>query len=80
MRPWLAALDANRGYAAVFGPVDEGFPDDGVIARSAMDEPGWLHAAVDPAAIATVRRDGAVLNHRDYPSAPPRCAVVSPCR
>ncbi len=78
--PWLAALDANRGYAAVFGPIDRGFPDDGVIARSAMDEPGWLYAELDPAAIAAIRRDGAVLNHRDYPAAPPCCRVVAPCR
>ncbi len=77
--PWLAALDANRGYAAVFGPVDRGFPDDGVVARGAMDEPGWLYADLDPAAIAAVRQEGAVLNHRDYPAAPPACAVVTPC-
>ena len=78
--PWLGALDANRGYAAVFGPVDRGFPEDGVIARSAMDEPGWLYAELDRAAIDAVRRDGAVLNHRDYPPAPPPCAVIAPCR
>ena len=77
--PWLAALDANRGYAAVFGPVDRGFPDDGVVARSVMDEPGWLYAELDPAAIASVRRQGAVLNHRDYPAPPPPCPVAS-CR
>ena len=74
--PWLAALDANRGYAAVFGPVDRGFPDDGVIARGAMDEPGWLYAELDPAAITAVRREGAVLNHRDYAAAPPPCPVA----
>ena len=77
--PWIAALDANRGYAAVFGPVDQGFPDDGVIARSVMDQPGWLYATLDPAAIASVRRDGAVLNHRDYATVPPPCAVLTPC-
>ena len=78
--PWLAALDANRGYAAVFGPVDRGFPDDGVVARSVMDAPGWLYADLDPAAITAVRTGGAVLNHRDYPAAPPACAVAMPCR
>ena len=77
--PWLASLDANRGYAAVFGPVDRGFTDDGVVARSAMDQPGWLYADLDPAAIAAVRQGGAVRNHRDYPAAPPPCPVV-PCR
>ncbi|WP_158745894.1 carbon-nitrogen hydrolase family protein [Acidisphaera sp. L21] len=74
--PWLSALDTNRGYAAVFGPVDRGFPDDGVIIRGEMDAPGWLYADLDPAAIAAVRQDGAVLNHRDYAAAPPACPVV----
>jgi predicted amidohydrolase len=74
--PWLAALDTNRGYAAVFGPVDRGFPDDGVIIRGEMDAPGWLYADLDPATIAAVRQDGAVLNHRDYAAAPPACRVL----
>ncbi len=80
--PWLAAMDANHGYAAVFGPVDRGFPDDGVVACGTMNAPGWVHATLDPAAIAAVRRDGAVLNHRDYPDAAdpaPAVAFENPC-
>ena len=73
--PWLASMDANHGYAAVFGPVDTGFPDDGVIARGTMDEAGWLHAELDPVRIATVRCNGAVLNHRDQPDAVPACSL-----
>ena len=68
--PWSAALDRNRGFAAVFGPVDRGFPEDGVIARGALDAPGWVFATLDPARIETVRREGQVLNHRDWPRAP----------
>jgi predicted amidohydrolase len=68
--PWSAALDENRGFAAVFGPVDRGFPEDGVLARGALDTPGWVYASLDPARIEAVRRDGAVLNHRDWPRAP----------
>jgi predicted amidohydrolase len=78
--PWIATLDANHGYAAVFGPADRGFPDDGVIARGVMDEPGWLYAQLDPAPIAAIRQDGAVLNHRDYAPTPPPCPVLSLCR
>ncbi|MEJ1977855.1 MAG: carbon-nitrogen hydrolase family protein [Acetobacteraceae bacterium] len=74
--PWLAAMDANHGYAAVFGPVDHGFPDDGVIVRGAMDTPGWIYADLDPARIADVRSHGAVLNHRDYPALPDACRVI----
>jgi predicted amidohydrolase len=68
--PWSAALDANRGQAAVFGPVDRGFPEDGVLAAGPMDAPGWTFCTLDPARIEAVRRDVAVLNHRDWPRAP----------
>jgi predicted amidohydrolase len=75
--PWLACLDANRGQAGVFGPADRGFPADGIIAQAALDAPGWLFATLDPAAIATVRNNGAVRNHRDWPVPPPP-ARISP--
>ena len=64
----LATLDENHGYAAVFGPVDRGFAQDGVVARGVFDQPGWVFADLDPAAIDGVRADGAVRNHRDYPT------------
>lgn len=78
--PWLATIDVNHGYAAVFGPCDRGFPDDGVVARGEMNAAGWVYADLDPAAIAAVRDRGAVLNHRDYPPAPPPCPVIDLCR
>jgi predicted amidohydrolase len=68
--PWSAALDANRGHAAVFGPVDRGFPEDGVLARGALDAEQWVFCTLDPARIEAVRRDGQVLNHHDWPKAP----------
>ena len=77
--PWLASMDTNRGYAAVFGPVDHGFPDNGVIARGEMDVPGWLYADLDPAPLAVVRETGGVRNHRDYPAAPLPCPVRDLC-
>lgn len=67
--PWSAALDENRGQAMVCGPVDRGFPEDGVLAAGAMDQPGWTFCTLDAARIETVRREGAVLNHRDWPRA-----------
>ncbi|WP_135467221.1 carbon-nitrogen hydrolase family protein [Crenalkalicoccus roseus] len=68
--PWSAALDVNRGFAGVFGPVDRGFPEDGVLARGALDAPGWVFCTLDPARIAAVREGGAVRNHRDWPHQP----------
>ncbi len=74
--PWLGTLDANRGYAAVFGPVDRGFAEDGVIARGALDAPGWVYATLDPARLEAVRADGGVRNHRDWPGPVPPCGVA----
>jgi predicted amidohydrolase len=72
--PWSGAIDENRGYACAFAPVDRGFPEDGVLARGALDQPGLVFADFDPARIAAVRADGAVLNHRDFPAPPPVAA------
>ncbi|MBM3593891.1 MAG: carbon-nitrogen hydrolase family protein [Alphaproteobacteria bacterium] len=68
--PWSAALDVNHGRAGVFGPMDRGFPADGILAEGTMDAPGWVFCRLDPSLIEAVRRDGAVLNHRDWPRAP----------
>ncbi len=76
--PWLATLDTNRGYAAVFGPVDRGFPEDGVIVRGILDEPGWVFAELDPARLDAVREGGAVRNHRDWPGPVPHAATLVP--
>ncbi|NMJ42301.1 carbon-nitrogen hydrolase family protein [Roseomonas sp. JC162] len=73
--PWSAALDVNRGHAAVFGPVDRGFPEDGVLARGALDQEEWVFCRLDPAKIAAVRADGQVRNHRDWPARPFRPAT-----
>ena len=76
--PWSATLNTNRGYAALFGPVDDGFPEDGILARGALDEPQWIFVDLDPARLDTVRWNGAVRNHLDWPPAPPRCPVLEP--
>ncbi len=71
------SLDANRGRAGIYGPADRGFPEDGIVAEGTDDAPGLVVATLDPAAIAAVRRDGAVLNHADWPAAPlPPCPVI----
>ncbi|MEO0861243.1 MAG: carbon-nitrogen hydrolase family protein [Pseudomonadota bacterium] len=62
--PWSPAMDENHGHAGIYGPPDLGFPDTGILAEGDMNRSGWVRAAIDPAAIATVRADGQVLNHR----------------
>ncbi len=76
--PWCGALDANRGAAGIFGPIDRGFPEDGVLAQGALDAPGWVYADLDPARLEAVRAEGAVRNHRAWPKPPPPCAVRTP--
>lgn len=65
--PWSAALDRNSGRPAIFGPADRGFPDDGILAAGAWNEPGLVFADLDPARLQAVRQDGAVRNFRDWP-------------
>lgn len=67
LAPWSQAVDENRGRAGIFSAPDRGLPDDGILAAGALDEPGWVSATVDLDAIARVRREGQVLNHRDWP-------------
>lgn len=65
--PWSRAIDKNLGAAGIYGPVDRGFPDDGVIAESAPEAPGWLYATLDLARLDFVRRHGQVRNFADWP-------------
>jgi len=76
--PWCAAFDTNFGRAAIYGPVDRGFHDTGVVVEGAVDAPGWVFADLDPASIEAVRRNGAVRNHLGWPAAIPPCPVVEP--
>jgi predicted amidohydrolase len=64
--PWSPAVDENVGAAAIFGPPDIGFPEDGVLAQGSLNEPGWVIADIDRAAIARVRAEGQVLNHAHW--------------
>ncbi len=59
---WSPAVDANRGAAAIYGPPDRGFPDDGVVALGQMDAAQWVLGEVDLARVAQLRTDGGVLN------------------
>jgi predicted amidohydrolase len=75
--PWAPAVDENHGAAAIHAPPDRGFPDDGVIAMGALDEPGWTFADLDLAALEAVRADGQVLNHRDWSAAAHLAAPIA---
>ena len=67
---WSPAVDSNRGAAAIYGPPDRGFPDDGVVALGEMDASQWVFAEVDLARVADLRADGGVLNARHWAEQP----------
>lgn len=65
--PWSEAVDVNVGAAAVYTPVDRGFPDNGILSEGIFNELQWVFAEISPSACATVREQGQVFNHRDWP-------------
>ncbi len=64
--PWLAGLETNAGAAGVFAPAESRFSIDGVIAQGTLNTPQWVYADLDLEALARIRKDGEVLNARDW--------------
>jgi len=65
--PWSEAVDVNVGAAAVYTPVDRGFPDNGVLAIGEFNAVQWVFAEISPDNCETVREQGQVFNYRDWP-------------
>ncbi len=74
---WSEAVDVSVGAGGIFGPPDRGFPDTGILALGELNVPGWVYADVDLAQVADVRRDGGVLNRRDWALGAPRAERVT---
>jgi len=64
--PWSEAVDVNVGAAAVYTPVDRGFPDNGILAAGALNAVQWVYADLDLDKCESVRADGQVFNYRDW--------------
>lgn len=75
--PWSAALDRNRGQALICGPMDHGFPPDGILAASPMNAPGIATAVLDHTTLETVREQGQVQNHHRWPGNAPAPLLVA---
>jgi len=65
--PWSEAVDVNIGAAAIYTPVDRGFPDNGILSSGELDIVQWVFADLSLADIETVRNQGQVFNFRDWP-------------
>lgn len=64
---WSEAVDINFGAAAVYTPVDRGFPADGIAAIGELNKTQWVYAEISLKEITTVRAQGQVFNYRDWP-------------
>ena len=64
--PWSPALDENTGEAALYAPMDAGFPADGILARTRGDE-AWALADLDFDGLEATRDRAQVANDRDWP-------------
>ncbi|MCD9087644.1 carbon-nitrogen hydrolase family protein [Stenotrophomonas sp. SY1] len=62
---WSPALDVNTGEAAIFAPMDAGFPADGVLAQTREGQM-WAVAELDFAAFEASRTHAQVANDRDW--------------
>jgi len=67
LAPWSEAVDVNIGAAAIYTPVDRGFPDNGILAIGELNASQWVFAEIDLDGIARVRENGQVFNYRDWP-------------
>lgn len=64
---WSEAVDVNVGAAAIYTPVDRGFPDNGILSAGTINAVQWVIAEISPSRCATVREQGQVFNYRDWP-------------
>ncbi|MBB4125593.1 putative amidohydrolase [Xanthomonas translucens] len=62
---WSPALDVNTGEAAIYAPMDAGFPADGIVAQT-RGEQVWALADLDFAAFEASRARAQVANDRDW--------------
>ena len=67
--PWTCLLGSTVGRAGVFGPIDVGFPEDGVLALGPEDG-GLLLADAPVRRAGSVRRHGQNRNFRDWDRQP----------
>ena len=65
--PWSEAVDVNVGAAAIYTPVDRGFPDNGILSAGTLNAVQWVFAEISPKGCETVREQGQVFNYRDWP-------------
>jgi predicted amidohydrolase len=80
---WSPAVDRNTGAAGIFTPPEAQVAETGVLAEGRFNEPGWIAATIDLAALRRIRTTGEMRNDADWsrqPGAVPldgKCQIVS---
>jgi predicted amidohydrolase len=73
--PWCAAMEVNIGAAGFFAPPERRFPADGVLALGKLNEAQWVYCDLDLDLTDEARKDGDVLNARNWDLQPGAAAV-----
>lgn len=63
---WSPAVDRNEGAAGIYVPSEAAVADDGVLAEGQLNQPQWLVATVDLAALKRLRTSGEMRNFADW--------------
>ena len=76
---WTPAVDRNEGAAGIYVPPDVGLSMTGILAAGDLNEPGWVSAEIDFAALEALRTGGEMRNAVDWalqPGAEPLAGEV----
>ncbi len=61
---WSPAVDINYGYTAIYSSPDGDFQDEGILALTEAQNPGWLIHTLDLSKNEEIRENGQVLNFK----------------
>jgi predicted amidohydrolase len=73
---WMPVAEHNHGAAAIYGPPDNGFSEDGIIAVGKPDVAGWVYGEVSLDAVRQARAEGMESSFRDWAEQPERIAAM----
>ena len=67
---WSPAVDRNAGAAGIYVPSEHGLADNGVLAEGRLNEPAWVCATIDLAALRRLKSTGEMRNYGDWEHQP----------
>ncbi len=76
---WSPAVDHNTGAAGIFTPPEAQIAETGVLAEGRINEPGWITADIDLAALRRIRTTGEMRNHADWSRQPGANSSIAEC-